>query len=64
MEVLRAIEGGKIAAREIAQLGGKQIPMGLTEASVQRLAFTMKEPIGVVVALGALPVPRTAHRFF
>ncbi|MEX0962866.1 MAG: aldehyde dehydrogenase family protein [Pseudohongiellaceae bacterium] len=57
VEVLRAIDGVKIAAREIAQLGGKQIPMGLTEATGQRLAFTMREPIGVVVSLSAFNHP-------
>lgn len=57
VEVLRAIDGVKIAAREIAQLVGKQVPMGLTEATGQRLAFTMREPIGVVVSLSAFNHP-------
>lgn len=57
VEVLRAINGVKIAAQEIGQLAGKQIPMGLTEASVNRIAFTTREPIGVVASISAFNHP-------
>lgn len=57
VEVLRAINGVKIAAQEISQLTGKQIPMGLTEASVNRIAFTTREPIGVVASISAFNHP-------
>lgn len=57
VEVLRAINGVKIAAQEISQLKGTQIPMGLTEASVHRMAFTVKEPIGVVASISAFNHP-------
>ncbi|WP_209329163.1 aldehyde dehydrogenase family protein [Lunatimonas salinarum] len=57
VEVLRAINGVKIATEEIAQLAGKQIPMGLTEASSNRIAFTMREPIGVVASISAFNHP-------
>ncbi|WP_316929415.1 aldehyde dehydrogenase family protein [Indibacter alkaliphilus] len=57
VEVLRAINGVKIAAEEIAGLAGEQIPMGLTEASVGRIAFTTREPIGVVVSVSAFNHP-------
>ena len=56
-EVLRAINGVKVAAAEIANLKGEQVPMGLTEASENRLAFTMREPIGVVAAVSAFNHP-------
>lgn len=56
-EVLRAINGVKVAAAEIANLNGEQIPMGLTEASENRLAYTMREPIGVVAAVSAFNHP-------
>ena len=56
-EILRAIKGVKLAAEHIAQIKGEQIPMGLTEASVNRIAFTSKEPIGVVVAVSAFNHP-------
>tara|TARA_R110000737_G_scaffold93541_2_gene126868 strand:- start:5159 stop:6583 length:1425 start_codon:yes stop_codon:yes gene_type:complete len=57
VEVLRAIAGVKIAAQTIFQLGGEQIPMGLTEATRNRIAFTIREPIGVVVSISAFNHP-------
>jgi acyl-CoA reductase-like NAD-dependent aldehyde dehydrogenase len=56
-EILRAIKGVKLAAEHISQLKGEQIPMELTEASVNRIAFTSKEPIGVVAAVSAFNHP-------
>lgn len=57
VEVLRAINGVKIAAQTINQIHGEEIPMGLTPSSTNRLAFTTKEPIGVVVAISAFNHP-------
>ena len=57
VEILRAINGVKLAAQTITQLHGEQIPMGLTPSSENRLAFTTKEPIGVVVAISAFNHP-------
>lgn len=57
VEILRAINGVKIAAQTVSQLHGEQIPMGLTPASENRIAFTTKEPIGVVVAISAFNHP-------
>ena len=56
-EILRAIKGVKLAAEHISQLKGEQIPMGLTEASLNRMAFTTREPIGVVAAVSAFNHP-------
>ncbi|WP_264537495.1 aldehyde dehydrogenase family protein [Flavobacterium sp. N1736] len=56
-EIFRAIKGVKLAAEHIAQIKGEQIPMGLTDASLNRIAFTSKEPIGVVVAVSAFNHP-------
>ncbi|KUJ61254.1 aldehyde dehydrogenase [Flavobacteriaceae bacterium CRH] len=56
-EILRAIKGVKLAAEHVSQIKGEQIPMGLTEASLNRIAFTSKEPIGVVVAVSAFNHP-------
>lgn len=56
-EVARAIKGVKLAAEHISQLKGEQVPMALTEASLNRLAFTIKEPIGVVAAISAFNHP-------
>ncbi len=57
VEVLRAINGVKIAIAEIYHLRGEEIPMGMTAASVNRLAFTTREPIGVVLAISAFNHP-------
>jgi acyl-CoA reductase-like NAD-dependent aldehyde dehydrogenase len=57
VEVLRAINGVKLAIEHIAQIKGEQIPMGLTESSVNRLAFTMREPIGVISSISAFNHP-------
>jgi len=57
IEVLRAINGVKIAAEHISQLKGEQIPMGLTSASENRIAFTTREPIGVVSSISAFNHP-------
>jgi len=57
VEVLRAINGVKIAAEHISQLKGEQIPMGLTRSSENRLGFTMREPIGVVSSISAFNHP-------
>ncbi len=57
VEVLRAIKGVKLAAENISQLKGQQIPMGLTKASQNRIAFTRLEPIGVVASISAFNHP-------
>lgn len=57
VEVLRAINGVKLAVEHISQLKGEQIPMGLTKASENRLAFTTREPIGVVSSISAFNHP-------
>lgn len=57
VEVLRAINGVKIAAEHIGQLKGEQVPMGLTKASEGRIAFTTREPIGVVSSISAFNHP-------
>ena len=64
VEVLRAINGVKLAAEHISQIKGEQIPMGLTKASENRIAFTTKEPIGVVVSISAFnhPLNLTIHQ--
>jgi acyl-CoA reductase-like NAD-dependent aldehyde dehydrogenase len=57
VEVLRAINGVKLGIEHIAQIKGEQIPMDLTEASVNRLAYTTREPIGVVTSVSAFNHP-------
>jgi len=64
VEVLRAINGVKLAAEHISQIKGEEIPMGLTKASENRLAFVTREPIGVVVSISAFnhPLNLTIHQ--
>lgn len=57
VEVMRAINGVKIAIAELFHLEGEEIPMGMTPASVNRLAFTTREPVGVVLAISAFNHP-------
>lgn len=57
IEVLRAINGVKLAAENVSQLKGEQIPMGLTKSSENRIAFTTREPIGVVSSISAFNHP-------
>jgi len=57
VEIIRAINGVKIAVEHISQLKGEQIPMGLTKASEGRIAFTTREPIGVVSSISAFNHP-------
>lgn len=66
IEVERAINGVQLAIQGISELKGEQIPMGLTPSSQDRLAFTYREPIGVVVAISAFnhPVNLIVHQAF
>lgn len=57
VETTRAIDGVHNAADELRNFAGREIPMGLTPASMGRLAFTTREPIGVVAAISAFNHP-------
>ncbi len=57
VEVARAIDGVKNCIEVLRTESGREIPMGLNAASTNRLAFTRKEPIGVVVAVSAFNHP-------
>lgn len=57
VEVDRAINGVKLAIEEMGQFGGEEIPMGHTKSSLNRMAFTIKEPIGVVSSISAFNHP-------
>ena len=56
-ELLRAIDGVRVAIRTIPQLLGREIPMNLNEASMGRMAYTFREPLGVVSAISAFNHP-------
>jgi len=57
VEVDRAINGVDLAIAELGTHAGVEIPMGLTKAGAGRMAFTTKEPIGVVMAVSAFNHP-------
>ena len=57
VEVGRAIDGIKNCVDLIRGAHGEEIPMARNAASMNRLAFTTHEPIGVVVAVSAFNHP-------
>ena len=57
VEVTRAIDGVETCANDLGNVIGTEIPMGLTEAAKNRIAFSIREPIGPVVAVSAFNHP-------
>jgi acyl-CoA reductase-like NAD-dependent aldehyde dehydrogenase len=57
VEVIRAIDGVKLCAETLRSHSGAVIPIAKTAATTGRVAFTQKEPIGVVVAVSAFNHP-------
>ncbi len=57
VEIERAINGIEFAVAHLGALEGKEIAMGHTASSANRMAYTFKEPIGVVVAISAFNHP-------
>jgi len=57
VEVARAIDGMLNCAEVLRSEGGHVIPMNINAASARRVAFTQREPIGVVVAVSAFNHP-------
>lgn len=57
IELARAVQGIREAAQSISQLTGHEIPMNLTPSSMNRMALTTREPIGVVAAISAFNHP-------
>jgi acyl-CoA reductase-like NAD-dependent aldehyde dehydrogenase len=57
VEVARAVDGLRNAAELVRGEAGAVIPMNINGASAGRIAFTQREPIGVVVAVSAFNHP-------
>jgi acyl-CoA reductase-like NAD-dependent aldehyde dehydrogenase len=57
VEVARAVDGLKSCAEALRTGSGREVPMGLNAASAGHLAFTRREPVGVVVAVSAFNHP-------
>lgn len=64
VEVIRAIDSIRICVDSLRSNGGESITMGINGASAGKQAFTIKEPIGVVVAVSAFnhPLNLIAHQ--
>ena len=64
VEVARAIDSIHLCVRCLRSGAGEVVPMGVDAASSGRLAFTLHEPIGVVVAVSAFnhPLNLIAHQ--
>jgi len=57
VEVTRAIDGVRLCIETLKTHQGDIVPMGTSTSSENRLAFTRKEPIGVVAAVSAFNHP-------
>ncbi len=57
VEIARAIQGIKTAIAQLYIMSGTQIPMSLSAATTNRLAYTLREPVGVVFAISAFNHP-------
>ena len=64
VEIGRAREGVGLAISALKQMHGEMIPMGQKENSTNRIAFTLLEPVGVVLAISAFnhPVNLIVHQ--
>ena len=57
VEVGRAIDGIKLCIEGVRAQHGSEIPMNVTRAAANRIAFTRHEPIGPVVSVSAFNHP-------
>ncbi len=57
VEVTRAIDGVRLCIETLRGHTGTVIPVATTQATMGRIAFTQKEPVGVVVAVSAFNHP-------
>lgn len=57
VEVTRAIDGLHLCIETLRGHPGEVIPLATTPATMGRIAFTQKEPVGVVVAVSAFNHP-------
>jgi acyl-CoA reductase-like NAD-dependent aldehyde dehydrogenase len=64
VEATRAVNTVLVAAEEATRIHGEEIPMQGSPAAVGRMAFTIREPIGVVAAVSAFnhPLNLIAHQ--
>ena len=63
-ELRRAVSIYRLCAQEAIRIAGEQVPVDATPGSEQRLAFTIRVPVGVVVAIAPFnaPLSTVAHK--
>jgi succinate-semialdehyde dehydrogenase/glutarate-semialdehyde dehydrogenase len=63
-ELRRAVAVYRLSAQEAVRIAGEQIPLDATPGSGNRLAFTVRVPVGVVVAIAPFnaPLSTVAHK--
>lgn len=64
VEVLRTIETYKFAAEEAKRIHGETIPLDAAKGGENRIAYTMREPLGVIGAITPFnfPMNLVAHK--
>lgn len=64
VEAERAVRTLRLAAEEATRMSGETIPMDRAPGTEHRMAWTMREPLGVVVAISAFnhPLNLIAHQ--
>ena len=64
IEVTRAIDGVRLCIQTLRTEGGQVVPTRVNAASLNRIAFTQREPVGVAVAVSAFnhPLNLTVHQ--
>jgi acyl-CoA reductase-like NAD-dependent aldehyde dehydrogenase len=63
-ELRRAVAIYRLSAEEALRIAGEEIPLAATPGSENRLAFTIRVPVGVVVAISPFnaPLSTVAHK--
>jgi acyl-CoA reductase-like NAD-dependent aldehyde dehydrogenase len=63
-ELRRAVAIYRLCAQEAIRVAGEQVPLDATPGSESRLAFTIRVPVGVVVAIAPFnaPLSTVAHK--
>jgi acyl-CoA reductase-like NAD-dependent aldehyde dehydrogenase len=63
-EFSRTLNIYRLSAHEALRIAGEEVPLGATAGSDNRLAFTIRTPVGVVVAIAPFnaPLSTVAHK--
>jgi acyl-CoA reductase-like NAD-dependent aldehyde dehydrogenase len=63
-ELARAVGTLRLSAEEATRIAGEEVPVAATPGSENRLAFTIRVPVGVVVAIAPFnaPLNTVAHK--